>query len=360
MANRERLVESLVSLIQIDSPTGEEDEMDREVSARLQGLGFTVKHDAYGNVIARLDGTGEAVILSAHLDTVDPGRGIRPRLEGDMLRSDGTTILGGDCKAGVAIVLEALTSVVESGSPHLPVEVIFSRAEEGGLNGARNLDFSLISATRGVVFDGEGAVNRITAAAPAQNVVKAEITGRASHAGLEPEKGLSALVVAGHILTRLPLGRIDDETTSNVGYLEGGLKRNIVPERAFLDGEIRSRDQQKLDRLTDQFRQVFAEVGEMYPDARVDLDISNTYRAYRVDAEHPAAVMVARALGQIGLEPQLSGSGGGSDANVFFEHGIAALPVGIGVRSFHTKEETALIPEVLQGAEMCQRLITAV
>jgi len=360
MANRERLVESLVSLIQIDSPTGEEDEMDREVSARLQNLGFTVKHDAYGNVIARLDGTGEAVILSAHLDTVEPGRGIRPRLEGDILRSDGTTILGGDCKAGVAIVLEALTSVVESGAPHLPVEVIFSRAEEGGLNGARNLDFSLISATRGVVFDGEGAVNRITSAAPAQNVVKAEITGRASHAGLEPEKGLSALVVAGHILTRLPLGRIDDETTSNIGYLEGGLKRNIVPERAFLDGEIRSRDQQKLDRLTDQFRQVFAEVGEMYPDARVDLDIASSYRAYRVDAEHPAAVMVARALGQVGLEPQMAGSGGGSDANVFFEHGIAALPVGIGVRSFHTKEETALIPEVLQGAEMCQRLITAV
>ena len=360
MANRERLVETLVNLIQIDSPTGEEDEMDREVSARLQRLGFTVKHDAYGNVIAHLDGTGEPVILSAHLDTVEPGRGIRPRLDGDVLRSDGTTILGGDCKAGVAIVLEALSSVVESNSPHLPVEVIFSRAEEGGLNGARNLDFSLISATRGVVFDGEGAVNRMTAAAPAQNVVKAEITGRASHAGLEPEKGLSALVVAAHILTRLPLGRIDDETTSNVGYLEGGLKRNIVPERAFLDGEIRSRDQQKLDRLTDQFRQVFDEVGSMFPEAGLDVEITNSYRAYRVDAEHPAAMMIARALGQIGLEPQLAGSGGGSDANVFFEHGIAALPVGIGVRSFHTKEETALIPEVLQGAEMCQRLITAV
>ncbi|MCY4365355.1 MAG: M20/M25/M40 family metallo-hydrolase [Chloroflexi bacterium] len=360
MANRERLVETLVNLIQIDSPTGEEDEMDREVSSRLQRLGFTVKHDAYGNVIAHLDGTGEPAILSAHLDTVEPGRGIRPRLDGDVLRSDGTTILGGDCKAGVAIVLEALSSVVESNSPHLPVEVIFSRAEEGGLNGARNLDFSLISATRGVVFDGEGAVNRMTAAAPAQNVVKAEITGRASHAGLEPEKGLSALVVAAHILTRLPLGRIDDETTSNVGYLEGGLKRNIVPERAFLDGEIRSRDQQKLDRLTDQFRQVFDEVGSMFPEAVLDVEITNSYRAYRVDAEHPAAMMVARALGQIGLEPQLAGSGGGSDANVFFEHGIAALPVGIGVRSFHTKEETALIPEVLQGAEMCQRLITAV
>ena len=360
MANRDRLVETLINLIKIDSPTGEEDEMDREVSMRLQQLGFTVRHDAYGNVIAKLDGAGEPVILSAHLDTVEPGRGIRPQLDGDVLRSDGTTILGGDCKAGVAIVLEALTAVVESGKSHLPVEVIFSRAEEGGLNGDRNLDFSLVSARRGVVFDGEGEVNRLTVAAPAQNVVKAEIVGRASHAGVEPEKGISALVIAGHVLTRLPLGRIDEETTANVGYLEGGLKRNIIPERAFLDGEIRSRDQAKLDQYTDKFREVFDEVSGMFPEARLELDVTNTYRAYRVDAEHPTVVMLANALSGIGLEPQMKGTGGGSDANVFFEHGIAALPVGIGVRSFHTREETAVIPEVLQGAEMCQRLLTNV
>ncbi len=360
MANRERLVETLIDLIKIDSPTGEEDEMDREVSSRLRDLGFSVNHDSFRNVIARLDGQGEPVILSAHLDTVEPGRGIKPQLDGDVLRSDGSTILGGDCKAGVAIVLEALTSVVEAGAPHLPVEVIFSRAEEGGLNGARNLDFSMVRANRGVVFDGEGAVNRLTVAAPSQNVVKAEITGRASHAGLEPEKGISALVIAGHLLTRLPLGRIDEETTANVGYLQGGLKRNIIPERAILDGEIRSRDQGKLDECTGQFRQVFDEVGAMYPEALLELDIANSYQAYRVGADHATVRMLARALSEIGLEPRLGGSGGGSDANVFFEHGIAALPVGIGVRSFHTKQETAVIPEVLQGAEMCQRLLTLV
>ena len=357
MANRDRLVETLIDLIRIDSPTGEEDDIDREVTSRLQNLGFRVRHDDYQNLIATLDGRGEPLMLSAHLDTVEPGRGIQPHLDGDVLRSDGTTILGGDCKAGVAIVLEGLTAVVESGASHVPVEVVFSRAEEGGLNGARNLDFSLISAKRGVVFDGEGPVNRVTVSAPAQNVVKAEITGRASHAGLEPENGISALVIAGHLLTRLPLGRIDEETTSNIGYLEGGLKRNIVPERAFLDGEIRSRDQQKLDHFTDSFRRVFSEVGKMYPEARIDLDITNTYESYRVEPEHPTVAMLARALAEVGLEPMLGGSGGGSDANVFFQHGIAALPVGIGVRSFHTREETALIPEVLQGAEMCEKLM---
>jgi tripeptide aminopeptidase len=346
-----------MDLIRIDSPTGEEDAMDREVSSRLAALGCTVRHDSFNNVIARLEGEGEPVILSAHLDTVEPGRGIKPVLDGEALRSDGTTILGGDCKAGVSIVLEALTSVVESGGKHLPVEVAFSRAEEGGLVGVHHLDFSLLSGKRGIVFDGEGSCNRVTVAAPAQNVVLAHILGRASHAGVEPEKGLSAIIIAGHILTRLPLGRIDAETTANIGYIEGGLKRNIIPERAFLDGEIRSRDQGKLDHYTGEFRRVFAEVAAMYPEARLDLDIQNTYHTYRVEASHPTVAMIASALSQLGLAPVLEGSGGGSDANVFFEHGIAALPVGIGVRAFHTREETAVIPEILQGVEMCERVL---
>lgn len=357
MADRDRLIQTLMDLIRIDSPTGEEDAMDREVTARLQALGFTVHHDSFNNVMAKLGGDGEPVMLSAHLDTVDPGRGIKPILDGDTLRSDGSTILGGDCKAGITIVLEALTSVVESGARHLPIEVAFSRAEEGGLAGVHHMDFSQLSAKRGVVFDGEGGIDRVTVAAPSQNAVKAWIQGRAAHAGLEPEKGISALVIAGQLLTQLPLGRIDPETTANIGRLEGGLKRNIIPESAFMDGEIRSRDQAKLDHYTQEFRDVFGRVAALHPEAQVKLEIENTYQCFSVGESHPTVVMIAQALAGAGLTPRLEGSGGGSDANVFFENGIAALPVGIGVRSFHTKEETAIIPEVLLGAEVCQRII---
>ena len=357
MADRQRLIETLMDLIRIDSPSGEEDAMDREVSARLSALGLTVKHDSYNNVVARLDGAGEPLLLSAHLDTVEPGRGINPELDGDTLRSDGTTILGGDCKAGVAIVLEALTSVVEQGGSRRAVEVAFSRHEEGGLVGVHHLDFSLLTAKSGIVFDGEGPPSRITVSAPSQNVVTAEITGRAAHAGLEPENGLSALLVAAEILTRLPLGRLDGETTANIGWMEGGLKRNIVPERALLDGEFRSRSNDKLAWLEGQFRKVFDEAAARYPDARISLDIRNTYQAYRVEPHHETVAMIGRALDTIGLSPVLEASGGGSDANVFIERGITALPVGIGVRSFHTTWETALIPEVLQGADMCEAVI---
>ena len=257
----------------------------------------------------------------------------------------------------MSIVLEALAAAVESGLPHLPVEVAFSRAEEGGLNGAHNMDFSLLAARRGLVFDGEGAVNRVTVAAPSQNVVQAQIRGRAAHAGVEPEKGISALIMAAEIITHLPLGRLDPETTSNIGRVEGGLKRNIIPEEAFLDGEIRSRDQAKLERCTQEFRRVFDEVAARYPEGGVSLDITNSYRAYSVDESHPAVAMLARALAETGLAPQPEASGGGSDANVFMEHGIGALPVGIGVRGFHTREETALVPEIVQAAEVCRRVI---
>jgi len=221
LADQERLVKTLINLIKIDSPSDEEDAMDREVSSRLEALGLKVYHDSYNNVIAKLAGHGEPVILSAHLDTVEPGRGIKPVIDAGVLRSDGSTILGGDCKAGVAIVLEALTEAVASGGGNRAIEVVFTRHEEGGLVGAHNLDFSMVSAKEGIVFDAEGPPNRVTVSAPSQNVVTAQITGRAAHAGVEPEKGISALLIAAEILGRLPLGRIDEETTANIGRMEG-------------------------------------------------------------------------------------------------------------------------------------------
>ena len=357
MADRERLVKTLLDLIRIDSPSGEEDAMDQEVSSRLQALGLKIHHDSYNNVIAKLPGDGEPVMLSAHLDTVEPGHGIRPVVEGDLVRSDGSTILGGDCKSGISIVLEALTAVVESGVGHRPVEVVFTRHEEGGLVGAHNLDFSLISAVGGLVFDGEGPASRVAEAAPSQNVVTGNILGRAAHAGIEPENGISAIIIAAEILTLLPLGRIDAETTANVGRIEGGLKRNIIPEKVFIDGEVRSLDNNKLDHYSQKFRDAFQQVADRYPEAKVELDISNTYQAYNIDPSHPTVKMITRALADVGLEASLEATGGGSDANIFFQNGIVALPVGIGVRSFHTTKETALIPEMLQGAEMCQRVI---
>ena len=357
MADEERLVKTLIELIKIDSPSGEEDAMDAEVSSRLKSLGLKVSHDAYKNVIAKLEGEGEPIMLSAHLDTVEPGRGIKPVIDGSVLRSDGTTILGGDCKAGVTIVLEGLESALATNRANRAIEVIFTRHEEGGLVGAHNLDFSMVAAKKGIVFDGEGPPNRIILSAPSQNVITSYITGRAAHAGLEPEKGISALLIASDILSRLPLGRIDEETTSNIGRMEGGLKRNIIPEQAFLDGEFRSLSNEKLADMERKFRRVFDEVASMYPEASINLDITNSYQAYNIDPKNSAVAIIGKALAGMGLEMILESTGGGSDANVFIEKGITAIPVGIGVRDFHTTWETALISEVMLGAQMCEGIV---
>ena len=154
---------------------------------------------------------------------------------------------------------------------------------------------------------GEGPVNRVTVSAPSQNVVTANITGRAAHAGLEPEKGLSAILIAAGILTKLPLGRIDEETTANIGRMDAGLKRNIIPEAAFLDGEIRSRDNNKLDRISAEFERVFSQASEEHPDARISLDIESTYRAYSINASHPAIAGITRALDALGSDPGTQG-----------------------------------------------------
>jgi tripeptide aminopeptidase len=188
-------------------------------------------------------------------------------------------------------------------------------------------------------------------------VVTAYISGRAAHAGLEPEKGISALLIASDILSRLPLGRIDEETTANIGRMEGGLKRNIIPEQAFLDGEFRSLSNEKLADMGRKFRGVFDEVDSMYPEASINLDITNSYQAYNIDPKSSAVAIIGKALAGMGLEMILESTGGGSDANVFIEKGITAIPVGIGVRDFHTTWETALISDVMLGAQMCEGIV---
>ena len=165
-------------------------------------------------------------------------------------------------------------------------------------------------------------------------------------------------MIAGQVLTRLPLGRIDEETTSNIGRAEGGLKRNIIPETAYLDGEIRSRNNNKLEEISQIFRDVCKQVESEFPESQISLEIRNSYKAYDINPADSAVRTISCALDKVGLVPQYGKSGGGSDANVFNETGITAVPLGIGVQSFHTKIETAVLSEVWKGAQVCEQIIT--
>ncbi|MCH7626319.1 MAG: M20/M25/M40 family metallo-hydrolase [Chloroflexi bacterium] len=356
MINRDRIVKTFTELVQVDSPSGEEEEMAKDLIGRLEALGLSVQRDDYGNIIGG-DGGDDPLLLSAHMDTVEPGRGIKPSVEGDRVLSDGTTILGGDCKAGVAAILEALESINEDGTPHRSIEVAFTREEEIGLVGARNLDFSMISAKESIVFDGEGPPSQITSASPTYIGFDIEVTGRAAHAGVEPEKGLSAIRIAAEIITRMPQGRLDEESTFNVGNFEGGTVRNAVPENAIVRGEFRSRNLETLDGLRLQITEAVDEVRKLYPEADIQQHLHTEFETYTLTDDDPATALVKKALTGLGLTPVMTPSGGGTDGNVFRLNGISAVVVGMADHNMHTVREYVSIPDLVDAAHLCEELL---
>jgi len=357
MINRDRLVKSFCDLVSIDSPSGEEEEIAQVLAQRLESLGFEVYRDSFGNVIGS-DGRDNPIMLSAHMDTVEPGRGIKPRIEDDRILSDGSTILGGDCKAGIAAILEGLESIMEDKVRHLPVEVVFTREEETGLVGASNLDFSKINSKEAIVFDGEGPPNQITSASPTYVGFTIEVTGRAAHAGVEPEKGISAIRVAAELISALPQGRLDSETTFNIGTIMGGSVRNTVPEITSLTGEFRSLNLEALDGVRLQIDKVLNEVRETHPDAVIDDEITPQFEGYTLIDDGPSIQRVKAAMRSLGLEPTTKPSGGGTDGNVFRLKDIDAVVVGMADHGMHTVREYVTIPDLVDAAHLCEAYLT--
>ena len=358
MIDRDRLVKTFCDLVQIGSESGNEDAKAADMSRRLGELGFDVETDGYGNLIAHEDGDNP-FMLSGHLDTVSPGNGIQPVVDGDRITSDGMTIGGGDDNAGLAIILETLASMAEDGTPRRPVEVVLTREEEPGLVGAHKLDFTKIRSKESIVFDREGPVNRITLASPTYVAYDITVTGRAAHAGIEPENGISAIRIASEIVMRLPQGRLDEETTFSVGTIEGGSTRNTVPQIATLTGEFRTINMETLDNLLLEIDTVLADVSAQHPDAAVSSDVYPKFKTFRIDENHPTTKRVVAALDAIGLEPDFRLSGGGSDANVFWQRGIAAIVCGMADYNMHTLQEYVVIPELVQCVEFCRELVKA-
>ena len=357
MIDRDRLVKSFCDLVRIDSPSGEEEEVAQELGARLSTLGFTVARDEHGNLIASEEGDAP-LMLSAHMDTVEPGRGIQPIVEEDRVRTDGTTILGGDCKAGIVAVLEALESIRDDGAARIPVQLVFTRGEEIGLVGARNLDLSLVRAKEAFVFDGNGPVSKITTASPTYMRFEVHVKGRAAHAGVEPEKGLSAIRIASEIISQLPQGRLDEETTFNVGTISGGSVRNAVPEEAIFSGEFRSRNTETLDLVRLQVLGALEAARRRYREASIQEELEVEFQMYSLASDDPMVERATRLLSGLRLDPETAPSGGGTDANVFNRHGIRCAVVGMSTREMHTTREHVLIPDLVDTARFCQALLT--
>jgi len=352
LINQQRLLQTFLDLVRIDSPSSHEAEIGRELDARLQTLGLQTEMDAVGNLVGRtVAGSGDWLLLSTHMDTVGTDRGITPVIRDGVIYSDGTTILGADDKSGVAAVLEVLTVLREQSLPHPPLEVVISVGEELGLYGARNLDTSRLRARYGIVLDSGGPIGNIVVSAPSQDNIRLTVHGVSAHAGAEPEKGINAIRVAAEAIAAMPLGRIDPETTCNVGIIEGGTARNIVPDRVKVIGEARSRDNAKLDPLTARIVKAFQDAADRHG-ARLEADVTRTYSTYRLAENEPIVQAVASAARSLGHDVKLRASGGGTDGNVYTAAGIPCVVISTGMAEVHTPNERIAIADMVAGAEL--------
>ncbi len=355
LVNQDRLVNTFTDLVKIDSPSGGEKQAAEFVAARLRALGLEPTVDALNNVTAFLPGTGEPFLLNAHTDSVAPCLGIKPQVANGKITSDGTTILGADDRAGVAAILEGLAAIVEANQEHRPLELAFTVQEEVGLFGAKALDLKPFKAKMGAVMDSHGPVGTIIVQSPTHNVIDVTITGKAAHAGVEPENGINAILVAAEAIAAMPLGRIDEETTGNIGVIQGGAARNIIAEHCELVGEARSRRETKLKRQTNAMVRALQRAAKKHR-ALVDVRVTRAYDMFRFAPKDPVIQQVSAAIERMGGKVQLDVTGGGSDANVFNAHGIACVPVSIGYEKIHTTEEFIPVAELVKTAQLVVEL----
>ena len=371
--DRDRLADTFRQLVQMDSPSREEGAVADWIKRTLKKeVGADVIEDQSrnqtgsesGNIIVRIPGTEKVTPLffNAHLDTVEPGRGIKVIFKDGVFRSDGTTVLGGDDKAAVAILIEVARLLKEYRVSHGPIEFLFTVCEEIGLLGAKSLDPALLEAKAGYALDSSDPEILINQA-PCAVRFKIRVVGRAAHAGLNPELGINAIQVAARALAEVPLGRIDELTTANVGLIRGGKATNIVPEEVELEGEVRSHNPRKLREVRDQILEIFHRVAQDFGPVEnaglplIKAEVIDDYPLMSVSEEHPLVATAEKVAKELGRKLRPGMTGGGSDANIFNAKGLATVIMGIGMQNVHTTSERISLDDMAASAEFVLEII---
>ncbi|MCW7074002.1 MAG: M20/M25/M40 family metallo-hydrolase [Methanophagales archaeon] len=371
--DRDRLADTFRQLVQMDSPSREEGAVADWIKRTLKKeVGADVIEDQSrnqtgsesGNIIVRIPGTEKVTPLffNAHLDTVEPGRGIKVIFKDGVFRSDGTTVLGGDDKAAVAILIEVARLLKEHRVSHGPIEFLFTVCEEIGLLGAKSLDPALLEAKAGYALDSSDPEILINQA-PCAVRFKIRVVGRAAHAGLNPELGINAIQVAARALAEVPLGRIDELTTANVGLIRGGKATNIVPEEVELEGEVRSHNPRKLREVRDQILEIFHRVAQDFGPVEnaglplIKAEVIDDYPLMSVSEEHPLVATAEKVAKELGRKLRPGMTGGGSDANIFNAKGLATVIMGIGMQNVHTTSERISLDDMVASAEFVLEII---
>lgn len=361
-----RLHERFVRYCEVRSPTGEEREVADTLAAELRGMGLEVVEDGAadvaqagaGNLIARSAGTGEDwLMFCAHMDTVPHKGRVEVIDDGGVFRSHGDTILGADNKAAVAVFMELIARHVEKPAP-AGIELVLTVAEEQGLRGAKAFDSSQLRSRAGFVLDHAGAVGEVIVTTPTQQKILADFIGVEAHAGIRPEDGSNAIAAAAAAISRMELGRLDEETTANVGLISGGTSGNVIPGHCAIHAEARSLDTERAAEVAGKIADACA-WGASEHGCDVDVRIEELFRGYKVPKDSAALELAETGLRGAGLEPQRVAIGGGSDANVFRRDGLDCILLSNGTDAVHTSDEMVQGQSLDKMLEVCERILEA-
>ncbi len=368
MVNKTRLTDEFCKLVSIDSASFKERKMADTLTKYLSELGFDVTEDGAGkyyngnagNIYGFLQGDieGEPILFSAHMDTVEPSSNKKAVVHEDgIITSDGSTVLGADDLSGVTSILEAVRTMKEQGLSHRSIEVLFTIGEEMYIRGSEVFDYGLIKSREAYVLDLSGPVGTAALKAPTLVSFTAGFTGKAAHAGFAPEKGIHAISAAAEAITAIRQGRIDEETTVNVGTVKGGLARNIVPENCILSGEVRSLSHDKALAEADKIEKVFQDISRK---RGTDLKFETSFGciAYEVDREHEVVKRFEKACRDLGCKTDYIATFGGSDNNNFLRNGITGIVVASGMNEVHSCKEYTHVDELEKCADITLKLMT--
>jgi tripeptide aminopeptidase len=366
----DRLVELFTTLCRINSPSRQEREVAEYVKGFLRGLGLEVREDHAAqqvegnanNVIATLPANISGVpriFFSAHLDTVEPNPNVKIIQENGIIRTDGTSILGADDKAGVSAILEAIRIVVENNLPHGQIQLLLTVCEEIGLKGARALDLSLVESDFGFVYDSGPPIGTVISQTPTHDTMEVRLIGKPAHAGVEPEKGINAIEIAAHAIARMRLGRLDEETTANIGTIHGGHAINIVCPEVHLRAEARSRTMAKVNAQVAHMIECFERAAQERG-GRAEIHHERHYEGYQLTEEDMPVRVVHAAARKIGLEPLMRPTGGGADANIFIARGLPCCVVGTAMEKVHTHEEFVQVENLARSVDLTLAIIREV
>lgn len=364
MLSRERVQERFITLAKIYSPSKGEQEIcewlmnylkERNIEARIDEAGKAYGGNG-GNITAIIPGNGRPLCFSAHLDQIEPCKNVNPIVEGDIIRTDGTTTLGGDDKAGVSAILEAVEDILESREVHREIHLLFTVTEEESMLGTKNLDAKALPCKQMIIADAAGPTGVIAYKAPAMEAITCTVHGVKAHAGLEPEKGINAIVAASKAISQMHIGRIDEETTSNIGKIEGGGATNIVTDQVTFTAEVRSHSMQK---LADEIAHMENCIGNAAKEMNATYEFVHelSYPSFELPVDHALILETEEAMCAEGITPDKMIIGGGSDANILASAGCESVIVSVGMKDVHTVNETLDMNELWKATRFLRRMM---